>query len=212
MSAAVTQPVPVPQEAFGQTGIREYLGTASVVMCAAGVALCLSMWVRSYFTIDMIELFHEDSRTLLHSLNGRFVIARASSGGSPSALWLYNSRPFYRSSFRDSWQPSIWKTIGIEASRPPSNRQGVYWVLRVRWPTAGAILLIWPMVHVLRQFRNRPARLPSETSTYCARCGRPVTQAMRQCACCGRPLGAMVGVREDSGKRPVLRWTGLVAR
>src|SRR5262245_43148301 len=114
MSVAISQPLHVPTEAFGQTGVRQYFSAFSALACAVGVAVCLSMWVRSYSAIDMIDLFHEDSRTYLHSLNGRFIVARATGGAEQSVTWSYNSRPLYRRSTRDMWPESIWKTIGIE--------------------------------------------------------------------------------------------------
>jgi hypothetical protein len=189
MSIAVSQPLHVPYEPFGQTGIRQYVGSFSALMCAAMVAFCLTLWYRSLSVVDALEFYHSDTRTIFMSSTGRLNIAQLEARGMPEgSSWGYSSRAVRRSRF-DSWDDSIWKTIGVEFIPSYNFRGQVGWVLRVKYPVAALAFGILPAVHVARQMhRNRRIEAAAATPglCYCPRCGRPVGKASTRCDCCGR--------------------------
>ena len=189
MSIAISQPLHVPYEPFGQTGIRQYVGSFSALMCAALVAACLTLWYRSLSVTDALEFYHSESRTVVMSSTGRLNVAILASSGMPEgATWGYNSRPARRSRY-DTWEDSIWKTIGVEFIPAYNFRGSVGSIFRIKYPLAAAMFGILPAVHVVRQMkRNRKAEAPEPATItgYCPRCGRPVQHAAQRCECCGR--------------------------
>lgn len=192
MSAAISQPLHVPKEAFGQTGVRQFVGPFAALGCAVGVAICLSLWARSYTAVDVVEFYHAESRTMLFSAFGRFSLVRAVGGSEIPVAWSYNTRPASRTRFYDRWPEGFWKTIGIQAIAEEAQRDGAYWRLRIKWPTAAILLAIWPAIHAFKSMRRtpvqpiRPSAKPADG--YCGRCGRPILPNASSCDCCGRKV------------------------
>lgn len=182
-----------PPEAFGQTGIRQYLGSVLALLSAAVMAISLAMWARSQSTADVIDVYHPYGRTMLSSTWGRFRIASIPSQAEQEWTWYYNSRPFTRRG-ADPWQPSIWKTLGIEGRVQPNDGSpnGGGWWLRVRWSTAAVLTGIWPLLHAVRQARHskqtKLRREADDIERYCARCGRELVNGDAKCGHCGRRL------------------------
>lgn len=192
MSAAISQPLHVPKEAFGQTGVRQFVGPFAALACAVGVAICLSLWARSHTAIDIVEIYHPESRTRLFSAFGRFTLARVAGGGEMPVAWSYSTRPANRTRFEDRWPAGFWKTIGIQALAEQTPRDGTYWRLRVKWPTAAILLAIWPALHAFKAMRKTPVEstraLARPADGYCGRCGRPILPQASSCDCCGRKV------------------------
>lgn len=190
---ASAPPFRAPPEAFGQTGIRQYLGSFVALASAALMAVSLAMWFRSQGTADVIDIYHPYGRTMLSSTWGRLRVASIPAQAEQEWTWYYTSRPFtYRGT--DPWQPSIWKTLGIEARVQPVDGtvNGGGWWLRVRWSTAAALTGIWPLLHAVRQTRQskqaRQRRDADDVERYCGRCGRETDRASPACHHCGRRL------------------------
>jgi hypothetical protein len=182
-----------PSEAFGQTGIRQYVGSFLALVCAAAMAVSLAMWARSQKTADVLDVYHPYGRTMISSTWGRLRIASVPGQAEQEWTWYYNSRP-YAARGVDPWQPSIWRTLGIEMRFQQvdgSSGSGAWWI-RLRWSTAAVLTGIWPLMHSIRQTRQlQAARLRRETgdvARYCGRCGRAVGPADDKCHHCGRRL------------------------
>lgn len=200
MSAAVSPspPPPVVQvspEPFGQTGVRQYLGSFLALLGAAAMAVSIAMWARSTNTSDVLEIVHPYGRTMVSSAWGRLRVASFASGAQAEWTWYYSNRPFtYRGT--DPWPPSPWKTLGIEFRRQSADpRVSGGWWLRVKWSTAVVLSAAWPMIHALRQTRHhRAARdriaVGNWSARYCGRCGRPLPSGADRCAHCGRMVNA----------------------
>jgi len=189
MSIAISQPVHVPTEPFGQTGVRQYVGSFAALFCAIGMAAALTLWLRSGGVMDTLEFNQETSRTVLQSANGRLVLARVYMEQNDAGSWGYSSRQLPR--FRgDRWPDSIWKSIGIELRKDYIfGRPG--WWLRVKWPLAAAVLAVVPALHVLGPMRRKRQRAGSAAPSldgFCRRCGRPIDRVTPRCNCCGRDV------------------------
>jgi hypothetical protein len=194
MSAAVpsnSPPVKLNYEPFGQTGIRQYIGSTLAFLSAAMMAASIALWFRSRDTADILDVYHPYGRVVISSTWGRLRVAAFPGQGESEWTWFYNMRPF-RQQGEDPWKPSLWKTIGIEArAQPADNRFPSGWWMRMKWSTATLLFGVWPLMHALRQTSLvRAARRVraeiAESSRYCGRCGRPLGADARRCAHCGR--------------------------
>jgi hypothetical protein len=178
-------------EAFGQTGIRQYVGSFLALVCSAALAVSIAMWGRSQKTSDVIDVYHPYGRTLVSSTWSRLRIAGMSGQAEQEWTWFYSSRNFVRRG-EDPWEPSVWKTLGFEMRFDTGNepRAGDWWI-RVKWSTAAAAFAVWPLVHSVRQTRHaRRARALASAAVedvrFCGRCGRTVHPGDTRCAYCGR--------------------------
>ncbi|HRK29923.1 MAG TPA: hypothetical protein PLD59_02505 [Tepidisphaeraceae bacterium] len=187
MSIAISQPVQLPHEPFGQTGVRQYVGSFSALFCAAMVAMCLTLWYRSFTVMDTVEFYHAQSRSLVQSAQGRLAIVNIQGSAGDGAGWGFSSRPVRRGRL-DRWPDSIWKTIGVQVMSDTFSGQRA-WLLRVKFPFAAAVLGVVPVVHVIKQLRmvrRRDEPDNSPRAAFCPRCGRGAGAGDSRCRCCGR--------------------------
>jgi hypothetical protein len=149
---------PVLSEPFGQRGVRQYLFSA--VACSSLVTMLLSaaMWIRSYHLEDAFFLERPNASWRVASIYGRILIGWGNGSPEPAAgpEWSYDRRrvPDY---IIDAWQPSIYKSMGIEWRHRPLNRnwgsRGGW--LRIRWPLVVAVAAILPMVRFIGRRREK---------------------------------------------------------
>jgi len=181
-------PLVAAAEPFGQTGIRQYLGSFLAIASAAMLAISSVMWLRSLTTGDVLDIYTADGRTRISSSYGRVRIAAMGATSDAGWNWAYRTQNLVPMT-ADPWQPSIWKTIGIEFRAGDAGRGSASW-LRVKWSTAAAAFAIWPALHVARQMRaaRKPRQGFEPILRYCGRCGRNIKPDESRCAHCGREM------------------------
>lgn len=182
-------------EPFGQTGVRQYilpfLATASLVL----MFLSLGMWYRSHHVVDRISSEQPGSSWLISSIYGRILVCcdrRESRMEELEGNWHYDTSPMPES-VRDAWQPSVYKSIGIEwrgePLRAPVTARG--WWLRVRWPLISVVAAVLPVIRVVYVMRQR-RRLAALRARACPECGYDLRASPKYCPECGRPATGAV--------------------
>jgi hypothetical protein len=120
------------------------------------------MWYRSYVLVDRFGRSEGTTEWVIQSSYGRILIGRVDHSTainvSKSNNWSFRTERM-RSVRFDPWEPSIWKSIGVEYRGEPLNAFGAVggWWLRVRWPTlvvASGIIPLWRVVVARRKRRE----------------------------------------------------------
>jgi len=164
-----------PPEAFGQTGIRQYilpaLATISFTLaCAAAI-----MWLRSQNTADIFARRDGAVAWSVRSIYSRIVVTRtdlreADADDVPGVPFSGNGWQYASievpDGLPDGWQESYLKILGLEwrpesLVRHPSVTGG--WWMRIRWRTITLAVMLPPIAiaitHDLRQRRRQRAAL-----------------------------------------------------
>lgn len=161
-------------EPFGQRGVRGLARPAFVTLCAIGVAICMAMLVRSQSYYDVLWKSENNKRVDVASAIGRLMVTTRTSYRNPqSGVWTYESVEI--ANMDDGWQPSIWKTIGLDWGTEQftsfSGRQITQWRLRLKWRTLLILYLTPVLIDALIKWRSRQrtARHGFEVATDAAR-------------------------------------------
>jgi hypothetical protein len=145
-------------EAFGQTGVRQFVGPMISWLCVIGMFCAGGMWYRSTFFADSFEWRGGREELQVASIAGRLKVSGATFADrkdNAGAGWMYRGRYFKIA--RDAWEPSAWKTIGIEVGFEPERQgpTGGFW-LRAKWYFVAAAFAVYPALRlVLRLARKR---------------------------------------------------------
>lgn len=144
-------------EPFGQRGVRQYLFPALTCSSLIMMVLSIGMWIRSHHVVDAFRRERSGIATYVSSIYGRILIA----WGNDSPFRAGEEWTYYKErmpdQINDRWQPSIYKTLGIEWRRKPLNDEwGTTggWV-RIRWPLVVAIAGLLPLARVIRERKIR---------------------------------------------------------
>ena len=147
-------------EAFGQTGVRQYFGRMISWLCIT-ISLCAgAMWYRSLSFVDKAEWRGQGQTLVVRSIYGRLHLSAAGypAGGGKGSGWSYSGGYFQRRWVEDRWAPSIWKTVGIQLSRDDdaiSRGATSSALIRVKWYLVAIVFGAFPIVRWLLLMRAR---------------------------------------------------------
>jgi hypothetical protein len=156
VSVAV-DPSRIPDEPFGQAGVRIHLRRLWLWACLTLALVCLAMHVRSGNMVDQLARNGARSELVVRSIIDRLVIdyVPTSPREAQHVGWTADSYPYNRARARDGWQPGWKKLIGIEWGWVDLPGNGVQrtmpmWRLRIRWTTMAILysllgVLIWTL-------------------------------------------------------------------
>ena len=144
---------PAVDEAFGQSGVRQHVGKAISWVCVLLLLISLAMWARSLGYSDEMA-YRSFSRALtVQSSQGRLLVSSATypSRQFGNNGWMYRTRAV-SSRTRDRWEPSVFKTVGLEARLRPlqaSAASGAW--LQVKWYFLVALFAVVPAIRGVKK-------------------------------------------------------------
>lgn len=150
-NASPGQDLPEP---FGQTGVRQYMGRMFTWVCITAALCALAMWYRSLAYYDSAEWNAQGQTFAISSAFGRMQLrAESVSDNGNREGWGYRGGYFRRTS--DAWQPSIWKTIGIEFGTSTIRRDATSTIwLRAKWYFVAGVFALLPFLRWLLGLRR----------------------------------------------------------
>lgn len=154
-NASMPVDVHVPDEPFGQRGVRQYAGRVLTAALLISMVTAGAMWYRSHQVIDSFSYRKGDVQWIVNSIYGRLIVLRVEPVRSWTAEGLqYQTSPLSGPMRNDAWTDSLWKRVGVQWGRghpnySPEETGGVWW-LRLRWPLVMALTAAVPIVAVLR--------------------------------------------------------------
>lgn len=141
-----------PTEPFGQTGVRQYFGRMLTWVCIAICICSLGMWYRSQSFFDSLTWGSQGQTYAISSAFGRLQL-RAETA---STRRMGYSGGYLQRRTRDAWEPSIWKSIGIELGHTPIDPRSTRstW-LRIKWYWVAVVFGVLPILRWLFVWRRQ---------------------------------------------------------
>ena len=152
MSVAASRlPADLPNEPFGQAGVRQFAGRILAWLCLTLGLCAAAMSHRSGRFSDELVWSGRGQRLEIVSAGGQLAVVGAGrqNATSEGSGWQfgggYDRRPRV---LRQSWRTDIGDTLGFEAIVGPPNPtadSGFY--VRAQWASVAVLFLLWPLVY-----------------------------------------------------------------
>ena len=171
------------------------------------LAVCLAstlLWFRSYTVQERFTRVGGDTDWDLSSLHGRLYVARrnyppagTSSDGRPMHRvvgipmwrprqpWKYWRQEIDGREVMDKWEPSVWKTLGVQWTPQPAGSPVGGWVLRARWANVVALTALLPAYAAFRIALRRANARRRARANRCSACGYDLRATPGRCPECG---------------------------
>lgn len=146
-------------EAYGQTGVRQYIEPVAAFICLVMVVLSILMWARSYWWADSFTQMAPRTWLQVDSYHGSAVIkllpVEPPTTQTPSGFTYTSSslKSPYTWSWRERFDTPF--SAGRTPPSPGSTHQGVAKWVQIHWSLVALACAVLPAVHLLQMWRER---------------------------------------------------------